>query len=50
MPKISVIKFANRLEGRNWWRVAKVGKKVTTRVIMWGRIGFQKKSLEDFPP
>jgi hypothetical protein len=40
MPKISITEFANRLEGRSKWRVAKVGRKVTTRVIMWGRIRF----------
>jgi hypothetical protein len=26
MPKMLVIKFVNRLEGRNRWRVARVGR------------------------
>jgi hypothetical protein len=33
------------LEGRNRRRVARVGRKITTKVIVWGRIGFYNSHL-----
>jgi hypothetical protein len=38
--EISIAELLNILEGRSRWRVARMGKKTTMKVIMWGRIRF----------
>jgi hypothetical protein len=43
--KSQLLNLLNKLEGRNKWRVAKMGRKVTMKVIMWRRIGFQNSHL-----
>jgi hypothetical protein len=46
--KYQLLSLLNKLEGRNKWKVAKMGRKVTTKVIMWGRIGFQNNHFKIF--
>jgi hypothetical protein len=46
--KSQLLSLLNKLEGRNKWRVAKMERKVTMKVIMWGRIGFQNNHMRIF--
>jgi hypothetical protein len=43
--KSQLLSLPNRLEGRRRWRVARVGRKTTIEVIVWGRIGFHNSHL-----